>query len=120
MGLISRVSSRTYSFSEFKKIMSDHEKVSDVESEPEKEEQVEEENETEEFNWDLAIPNRSEMTWVDIQKKRLREIPENALKGLDKCEEVCLRYNLIKDMSPVRHLKPETLVELDLYDNHLK
>ena len=90
----------------------DLEKLSDVESEPEKEE---EETETEEFNWDLAIPNRSEMTWVDIQKKRLREIPENALAGLDKCEEVCLRYNLIKDMSPVRHLNPATLVELDLY-----
>ena len=71
-------------------------KLSDDESEPENEETKDEENE--EFNWDLAIPNRSEMTWVDIQKKRLREIPENALVGLDKCEEVCLRYNLIKDI----------------------
>lgn len=95
-------------------------KLSDDESEPEKEEEEKDEIENDEFNWDLAIPNRSEMTWVDIQKKRLREIPENALVGLDKCEEVCLRYNLIKDMSPVRHLNPETLVELDLYDNHLK
>ena len=89
--------------------------ASDAESEPEKGEENEEQ-ESKEFDWDLAIPDRSNITWLDIQKKRLREIPEFALKGLDSCEEVCLRYNLIKDMSPVKFLNPETLVELDLYN----
>lgn len=91
--------------------------VSDGESEPEND-QTSEENANEDFNWQAAIPK--DCVWIDIQKKRLREIPEDALQGLEKCEEVCLRYNLIKDMSPVRHLNPAVLVELDLYDNHLK
>jgi len=92
--------------------------ASDAESDPEKE--GDEEEESKDFDWVAAIPDRANITWLDIQKKRLRMIPEDALRGLDSCEEVCLRYNLIKDMSPVRFLNPETLVELDLYDNHLK
>ena len=87
--------------------------ASDAESDPEKE--GDEEEESKDFDWVAAIPDRANITWLDIQKKRLRMIPEDALRGLDSCEEVCLRYNLIKDMSPVRFLNPETLVELDLY-----
>ena len=49
------------------------------------------------FDFKAAIKNR-DCTWLDIQHERIREIPDDAFEGLDKCEEVCLRYNLISSV----------------------
>jgi len=78
------------------------------------------ESQSTDFNWKKAIPNPSQTEYLDIQHRKLRTIPDDALKGLDKCEYVCFRYNLIKDMSPVINLSPTALTELDLYDNNIK
>lgn len=79
----------------------------------------EKEPEEEEFDWNKVIPNKN-TEWIDLQHKRIRFIPEDALENLPKCDYVCLRYNLIKDMSPVGKLNFNVLTELDLYDNHIK
>lgn len=93
-------------------------KIVRVEMQEEEEVSVEEDA-SEPFNWDLAIRDKENVEWVDIQHKRIREIPPEAL-NLPKCEYVCLRYNLIKDISNVSYLNPAALTELDLYDNHIK
>lgn len=71
------------------------------------------------FDWTKAIPDKS-CEWVDIQHEKITTIDPEAFAGLDKCEYVCLRYNLIRDMSPVGKLNPKVLTELDLYDNRIK
>jgi len=86
--------------------------------EPEQIEDTEDDS-AEPFNWTKAIKDPENAEWLDVQHARLREIPEKVL-DLPKCDYVCFRYNLIKDMSNVSYLNPAVLTELDLYDNNIK
>jgi len=52
-----------------------------------------------------------------LTHSRLKQVPE-VLVGMTKIKVLCLRQNLLKDVSALMDLT--TLTELDLYDNELK
>lgn len=57
---------------------------------------------------------------IDLVHLRIRSMEDLELQRFTKLRSLCLRQNLIESMSEVDVLSPETMVDIDLYDNKIK